>query len=174
MAGCAHPAFARADQAVAAGSAQAEVVRPLLVTRERDLAFGGLFAGNLPGRVTVTAQAQTIYEGGVAAACAVDDCTRPHPASFLVSGEPGRSYQVSVPTAVEANGHLIGAGGGVAAALRVEGLTTDTLSRPGSGGNGRLSETGQDRFTIGGTLRIPARLPAASYRARIPVIVTYG
>jgi len=53
-------------------------------------------------------------------------------------------------------------------------LMVETSSTPGTGGSGRLDEAGQDRFMVGGTLQIPARLPAAHYRASVPVIVTYG
>lgn len=165
-------AHARGDTAQALGIAKAEVVRPLLIKQERDLVFGSIFAGDVPGRVTVTPQGRIVYEGGVASACTAGACSFAQPAAFVISGEPGRSYQVAIPPSVAASGDL--AGGGGAPQIMVDGLVIETASRPGSGGNGRLSETGEDQFTIGGVLRVPARLPAASYSARIPVIVTYS
>lgn len=160
--------------AEAFGNAQAEIVRPLLVAQEEDLVFGAVFAGNAPGRVTVTASARTIYQGGVQAACVQGACSLPHPARFVVKGEPGRSYRVEVPDSVQAIGNAIGGASAPATTLTVSGLLVDTSSTPGSGGNGWLDEAGQDRFTVGGTIQIPARLPAANYRANVPVIVTYG
>jgi len=167
------PAFAAGSSAEEQGRAQAEIVRPLVVTREQDLAFGAVFAGNVPGLVTVTASARVVYQGGVEAACVQGLCSAPHPASFLVRGEPGRSYRVEVPDSVQATGVLAG-GSGPAAALTVAGLMVDTISTPGTGGSGSLDDSGQDRFTVGGTLQIPAQQPAANYRASVPVIVTYG
>lgn len=169
LATCAH---AHGVSAQALGSAQAEVVRPLLVKQESDLVFGSIFAGDIPGRVTVTPQGRIVYEGGVASACTAWACSFAQPAAFMISGEPGRSYQVAIPASVAASGNLVGGGG--APQIMVDGLVVETASRPGSGANGQLNGTGEDQFTIGGVLRIPARLAPASYSARIPVIVTYS
>lgn len=169
------PDQARADggTAGAPGVALAQVVNPLLVVREHDLVFGTVFAGQASGSVTVTPSARTFYGGGVQSACLPATCTPPHPAAFRVQGEAGRSYHVGVPDTINAAGNLLD-GGGSAAGLVVQRLTVETASRPGSGGNGVLDAVGVDRFTIGATLLVPGSLPAASYRATVPVIVTYG
>lgn len=155
------------------GSAGADVVRPLVVSRETDLVFGTVFAGQVAGRVTVGADARTTYSGGVNPACVSTACIVPSPAMFGVRGEPRRSYHVHLPGQVLAQGSRID-GGGAAVALLVDDLEVTTAGAGVSGPDGILDGAGLDRFLIGGTLHVPAQLPAAHYRATVPIIVTYS
>jgi hypothetical protein len=84
---------------------------------------------------------------------------------------------VSAPGALVASGTVSGTGSGLVASapdLAIEMLTVRTESRPDSGPAGLLDGNGQDRFSIGGTLVVPAGTGAAHYQATLPVIVTYG
>ncbi|MBU6267171.1 MAG: DUF4402 domain-containing protein [Sphingomonadales bacterium] len=167
------PAGASGLAATAAGQARAEVVAPLVVTREADLDFGAVLAGNSAGTVTVSSAGVASYGGGVDAACAGGGCAAVHAARFAVQGEGGRSYTIAVPDAVTAQGTALQVGDS-APPLTVGGLSVRSDSRPGDGAVGQLDAAGRDGFGIGGTLQVPAGVPAARYRATVPVTVTYG
>ncbi|MCY1669502.1 DUF4402 domain-containing protein [Novosphingobium sp. SL115] len=145
-----------------------------MVAREQDLAFGAVFANQSAGTVTVRNTGGVIYRGGAQQACLPDACNIPHPALFLVQGEPGRAYRVEIPEQVLATGQSAQPGGGPAVALIVDQLQCVSDSKPSASGLGQLDTQGLDRFRIGGTLHLPAGLPAADYRAVVQVIVTYG
>ena len=166
------PAHANGLSATANGEAQAEVVIPLVATREADLEFGTIFASATAGSVTVHASGQLTYFAGAQPACIQGACSSAHPARFTVVGERGRSYTISTPAAVSADGIL--ASGGAAAPLEVDAITVRSDSRPSAGNTGTLDSTGHDAFQVGGTLIVPAGLPSASYRATLPVIVAYS
>ena len=166
------PAIAGGLSASAIGTAQAEVAVPLVATREADLDFGAIFATTAPGTVILGADGTASYTGGVRPACVPGACGPVHPAAFAVAGEGGRAYIVTLPTAITATGTT--AAGRPAPPLAVAELTVRTASRPAAGPGGQLDATGHDRFEVGGTLHVPAGIPAAGYRATIPVMVTYG
>jgi hypothetical protein len=168
------PALAQTNGAQAIGSASAQIVTPLEVAREQDLAFGAVFANQSAGTVTVRNTGGAIYQGGAQPACSPDACNIAHPALFLIHGEPGRDYRVEIPAQVLATGQSTQPGGGSAIALIVDQLQCISESRPRAGGLGQLDTQGFDRFRIGGTLHLPAGLPPADYRAVVQVIVTYS
>lgn len=168
------PAHAAGLSATATGQAQAQVIDPLIVTRESDLEFGAVFAANSPGTVTVSSQGEATFAGGAQPACISGSCFAAHAARFTVRGEPGRSYVISVPSRITATGTATDGSDRAAPPLSVGAITVRSASRPSEGAAGQLDVDGHDRFEVGGTLEIPAGLPSASYRATIPVIVTYG
>lgn len=164
-------ACASAAGATAQGSAQAEVVSPLVVVSEADLAFGAVFAADRQGAVKIEAGGGISYEGGAQAACLPGACGAAHPARFRVKGEAGRAYVVSLPRLIVATGTTTDGSNRSAPPLSVVDLTIDFATQPGGG---LLDPSGQDRFEVGGTLRLPPGLPPAAYRATVPVIVTYS
>ncbi len=168
------PAHADGLSSSAGGEAAAQVVAPLIVTRESDLEFGAVFAGASPGAVSVSSRGGTTYSGGAQPACVAGACHSASAARFTVSGEAGRTYIVSVPTRITATGTLADGSGAPAAPLSVNAIEASSASRRTEGPVGQLDAQGRDRFEVGGTLEVPAGLPSASYRATIPVIVTYG
>lgn len=168
------PVHAAGLEATGNGQAQAEVVAPLIVTREADLAFGALFAGSQAGAVTVSSDGETTYLGGAQFACAPAACASAHPAGFTVQGEAGRSYVVTVPTQITAFGTATDGSGLAVVPLSVSAITVKSASRDSIGAGGQLDSTGRDRFQVGGTLEVPANLAPAQYTAVMPVIVTYG
>lgn len=169
----ASPAWAAGSSATGEGRAEAQVVSPLVVTRQSDLEFGAVFAGASAGTVTVSSRDGTSYDGGAQPACVNGACHSAHAAEFSVRGEAGRIYLITVPGEIVATGTTTD-GAGSAQPLSVSGIIVTSASRPADGATGQLDPQGHDRFDVGGTLELPANLPAASYRATIPVIVTYG
>lgn len=168
-------AAANGSSATAQGLAEATVVQPIVVTVLSNLDFGMLASSRtVGGSVTVDPASTVQYAGGAAAACfGGGACPSVHASRFAVRGEAARSYVVSAPATVIASGTLQGSA--VAApALAIEILTIRTESHPESGPTGTLDVNGQDHFSIGGTLIVPAGTNAAHYEATLPVIVTYG
>lgn len=171
----AFPAAAQADghSATANGAATAQIVAPLTVTRVSDLDFGTIFASAAPGVVTVSPEGSASYGGGVHPACAGADCASPHAAAFAVRGEPDRSYAIVVPARIVANGTSSDPGDETPPDIAVNDIALRTDSRPADGASGQLGRTGADRFTIGGTLEIPAGLRSSRYRATIAITINY-
>lgn len=168
------PALADGLTATANGRAEAQLVQPLVVTRQADLAFGAVFASQAPGTVTVGTDGSLTFSGGAQPACIGGACLSTHPASFAVSGEPGRTYTVQLPASVVATGSVTGGGTGPAPPLQVDGLNAASVNGASGGTAWQLDGLGQDQFDIGGTLHLPAGLPSADYQATISVVVAYG
>lgn len=172
IAGSPAPAWAQAgvshSGAVASGTALAQVVAPIAVTRQADLDFGRVTVSAASGGTVSLAPltGSATYGGGVAGVCG-SACTAPHPARFAVWGEPGRAYQVTLPARLTIP--RPGAGG---AAVAVDSLVAAAASSP-MPGRGILSAQGRDQFEVGGTLHLPAAAPAAQYTTQVPVIVAY-
>lgn len=158
---------AGAQGATASGSAAAQVVAPITLTREADLDFGTIAVAPLgAGSVTVAPLGgAAVYAGSAGAICG-STCAPPHPARFAVTGEGGRSYRVTVPASL-----AIAAPDG-AAGITVDSLVVSSTSQPGSAA-GVLTEGGSDTFAVGGTLRLPSQAPPGRYTAQVPVIVSY-
>ena len=173
------PAVASGSSASAQGFAQATVIQPIVVSVLSNLDFGMLTASQTAGgTVTIDPGSSAHYSGGASPACLGGGaCPGVHASHFAVRGEAARSYVVSAPGALIASGTLSGPGPGTGAAapdLAIETLTVRTQSRPGSGPAGTLDVNGQDTFSIGGTLIVPAGTSAAHYQATLPVIITYS
>lgn len=166
-------ALANPQTSSTSGQASAQVVAPLAVTRQDDLAFGAVFSSKTTGSVTVSADGTIAYSGGAKPACIGGACDDAHPGTFSVVGEPGRAYVVQVPSEVIASGSTIG-GQGTAPPLTVDGLNAASANGASGHGGWQLDQQGRDSFEVGGTLHLPADLPSARYRATIPVIVVYG
>ncbi len=150
----AHPALA----AEATGAASATVVAPLVVEPRAPLDFGIVATGARGGRVTVGSDGAVRREGDARPACE-PDCPPPQPARFRVRGEPGRRYTVSLPARLT----IAGPGGATLEVTRFE-----------AAGAMRLDSSGEDGFTVGGTLEIPADAPPARHTVTVPVTVDYG
>lgn len=154
------------NSASAAGIASATVILPIGVQSLADMEFGTItHAPGSGGTVSVTpgfAGAQ--YGGTASAACAGAACNTAHVAAFSVSGEAARSYAVTLPATISATGDQ---GQGI---LVVQTLTLRSVS---GGSNPRLDATGHDRLEVGGTITLPADLPAAHYRASFAITVNY-
>lgn len=169
LAGTASPVLARSS--TAAGVATATVIRPLTVAATADMDFGTIT--HLPGTggsVTVTpGAAGATFAGGAGAGCAGADCAAAHAAHFAVNGEPQRNYSIQLPASVTATG-TASIPGTVAPSLVVGNLTIRSTN---GGSNPRIDATGAGSFEVGGTITLPADLPAARYRASFAVMVTY-
>lgn len=168
-------AAASGTSASAQGVAAAVIVQPIVVTMITNLDFGMLTSSRTAsGAVTVDSTNSAHYSGGASPACLGGaGCPGIHASRFAVRGEAGRSYVVSAPSVVIASGTLTGSAA-AAPDLAIETLTVRTESRPESGPAGLLDVNGQDHFSIGGTLVVPAGTNAAHYQATLSVVVSYS
>jgi hypothetical protein len=169
----AHAATPGASSA-AAGVATATVISPLRVVAVAAMDFGTItHAPGTGGTVTVSpGGAGAQFSGGASGVCTGSDCADAHAARFAVSGEPQRNYAIGLPATVVATGTTPSGSG--APTLTVSGLTLSAASGNAASGTGRrLDARGFDRFEVGGTITLPADLPAARYRASFAVIVSY-
>ena len=154
------------NSASAVGTVGATVIQPIGVQSLADMEFGTItHAPGSGGTVTVTPGVAGAQFGGTAStACAGAACDTAHVAAFSISGEPARSYAVTLPSTINATGDQ---GNGT---LTVQALTLRSIN---GGANPRLDGTGHDRLEVGGTITLPADLPAAHYRASFAVTVNY-
>jgi hypothetical protein len=163
------PAMAQAGP-TATGRAQAEVVIPISAVSLRDLSFGSIVIGPAgTGTVEVGPDGgPPRYANTARAGCSgATDCL-PHRASFEVSGDPNRSYLVSLPERLFAYGVQTGA------RLPVIGIAMRSANVPSVTSGGRLDNAGRDRFFVGGVLQVPGGTRPDVFRAELPVIVTYN
>lgn len=167
---------ASAQSASAQGQSQAVIITPIIAVALNDLDFGSLTSSHTAsGSVTVDPDGGGVsYAGGATPACAGGGgCAGMAPARFLVSGEAGRSYTVSAPSAITATGTLMG--GGTAPNLAIDDLRVHLASHAGSVTSiGQLDDNGEDRIAIGGRLNVPAGTSPAHYRATLTIMVTYS
>lgn len=152
------------------GVAQAEVVKPLRAIPLADLSFGSIAASSdVAGSVSVAPDGGAVsYFNTRKAACSGQtDCT-PHRASFEVSGEASRTYRVSLPRSIMASGAKTGA------RLVVDDLEVRSFNHPAASNGGRLDTAGRDVFFVGGKVTIPARTVTDTFRAQLPITVSYN
>lgn len=161
-------AFAE-NGATASGRAAAEVVVPIRAVPLSDLSFGSIVVGGAgQGAVEVAPDGSPPrYTNTARSLCSGETDCSPRRAVFAVSGEPHRSYRVSLARQIMAYGVRTGIG------LPVVSLDVRSANVPSTMGEGRLDNAGRDSFFVGGTLQVPAGTRPDVFRAELPVIVTY-
>jgi hypothetical protein len=143
-----------ANAATADAGAGAKIIAPLEITRTADLYFGTIAPSTTAGD-TVSVAADGSRQCGPALTCLTSDHTA---AAFAVTGEADAFYTISLPSEIS----IVNANG---TAMRVAAFT-------GSKASGQLL-SGQDSFTVGGTLDVAARQEAGQYRGTFTVAVEY-
>ena len=145
---------ATGDTSTDSGQANAAVLSPITLVHATggQLQFGTIFAGtggtivvDPSGAGTATAGAE-LMPGTVTGSDA-----------FQVHGEPGVSYAITT-------------GGGTV----TSGADTMTFTTTPSAATATLSTTGDDSFTVGGVVTVPATTNPGSYAGSYPVTVDYN
>ena len=167
------PARAAGLPATASGQANATVAAPIAVKQVEDLDFGVVASNPSRGGTVVLAPGadRARYTGSARDGCAAASCPAAHSARFAVNGEVNRGYTVWTPASLAVAG--IAPDGGPVRDLVVSGIAVRTDSRPDGEPQGRLGPDGNDSFTVGGTLEVPAGLAPVRYRVVIPVMLNY-
>jgi len=149
--------FAAATSAQAQSAdagAGAKIVAPLEISNVTDLYFGTIAPStSIADTVTVSADGSRLC--GPALTCLTADHTA---AAFAVTGEADAFYTISLPTEIQ----IVNDNG---TAMRVANFA-------GSKAGGQLL-SGEDAFTIGGTLNVGVRQEAGRYAGSFTVAVEY-
>lgn len=149
-------AFAQAGPSDSASApASAVIVAPISVTNtnESSLSFGQIAADAAPGTVSVDA-------GGNLSSSTpnlVIDGSTGSAATFAVEGAPNLAYSTDIPTPIS----LTGPG------------TAMSASVSKSGGATNLDASGDDSFSVVGTLTVGADQAAGAYSGTVNVTVQY-
>lgn len=160
-----------AQPSSSSGHAQAEIVTPITVQPLSDLSFGRIAVSPVSdGSVSIDpASGQTIFAGSARRACGASSSCGQGAATFRVTGEAGRSYTILVPGYVVATAQEPGM-----PQLTVEDLSVISRNDSAARSGGLLDTLGADQISLGGTLRIPAGTPPATFRAQVSLVVTYS
>jgi hypothetical protein len=144
------------DQATATATARAEVLQQISAVNTAELDFGTISRGSIPGQVTIAADGSgRSVSGGVSGAGG-----NPHPATFLASGTPNRTYTIS-----HDSGATLTNGSGDT--LSISSLLID-------GPNTRQFDTnGESVIGVGGTLAVAGNQPEGSYSGSFSLTVDY-
>ncbi|MEO0466736.1 MAG: DUF4402 domain-containing protein [Pseudomonadota bacterium] len=135
-------------------NAGADIIAPLQITNATALYFGTIAPSLTEGGSVVVSPA-----GGKTCATALTCLTDDHTAAaFDVTGEADASYTISLPTSVQISN---GAGAN---------MTIDSFA--GSKTSGTLV-SGQDNFTVGGSLAVSANQATGEYTGTFAVTVEY-
>lgn len=123
-----------------------------VIEKGRDLSFGLVAGGDTAGTATVTPTGATSCSGGVR--CLGDAS----PALFYLTGPKDEMVGIAVSPALLRNGR------GVSLSAALTPSDAVLVLRPGKRKNS---------FTVGGTLSLPARVPAGNYVGSYSLIVEY-
>lgn len=156
-------ANAQANTATDDATSHAELITPMSLakatgaTNGGNLEFGKIAIGSGAGTVQLTAAAApTVTPGG--AATLVAGTTR-SAAAFLVGGQEGRAYSVTLPTSTNV----------------VNGSDNLTITSWTSNASLVIEATNElNTFYVAGTLNIPADSPVGQYNGTFDVTVTYN
>jgi hypothetical protein len=147
-------AGAPALAAEAEGEAGAYIVAPLEIERLNDLYFGAIAASSTQSdKVTVSPDGNR--KCGPALTCLTADHTA---AEFGVTGESSAFYTIDLPNEITI--------------ASPTGATMRVMEVTGSKANGQLL-SGQDSFTVGGTLEVAAQQEPGLYTGAFTVAVEY-
>jgi hypothetical protein len=159
----ASPALAQAS-ASRSGSASITVIRPLSVSVDKVLNFGRLQPQQNGANVSATIAATlpavrtsdrvSLLSGGTET-----------PGRFLIRGEPGRTYRISLPASVASSpGNYV-----------VNSFTAWTASNGNAGAtiSGQFNSSGNDTVQIGATIRFTQGAKQDVFTAAIPINIAY-
>ncbi len=154
----------------AEGTGRAQIVQPLSVQSQTDLDFGQIaVAHDQDGSVTIDPETlMATHTGSARNLCSGQSGCATAPAVFVVSGEPERSFRMSLPSTIEAVSSL-----SPTARLPVDTLVAHSANAGRKGPRGVLGSDGRDTITVGGTLRVPAASSPGRYVAQMRLVVTY-
>lgn len=160
-------------QASAQGSATANAViaKPITISSTANLDFGTIVP-NSTGNGTITVTVDTASTtpptlGGVVDGAWIGGTISA--AAFAVTGRPNATYAITVPAA----------GVTITGTTATNTMTVDTFTESTSGAGGTLlvgatPGLGQDSFTVGATLNVPAAQAADTYSGTFNVTVAYN
>jgi len=154
--------FMLSGQAMAAdatASASATIVTPIAISKTTDMSFGGVLATAGAGTVVLATNNDRTAVG-----VTLVDAATGTAAEFLVQGQPGYTYAITLPASTS----LTGTG----AAMTVDEFT----SNPGTTGTLAASgdNAGKQDLLVGATLNVGETQAAGTYTGTFSVTVAYN
>ena len=144
------------DQATATATARAEVLQQISAVNTAELDFGTISRGSIAGQVTIAADGSgRSVSGGVSGAGG-----DPHPAQFLASGSPNRTYTIthdSGATLTNGSGDTLSI-----TTLLIDGPTTR-----------QFGSNGESTIGVGGILSVAGNQAEGSYSGSFSLTVDY-
>lgn len=144
------------DQATATATARAEVLQQISAVNTAELDFGTISRGSIAGQVTIAADGSgRSVSGGVSGAGG-----DPHPAQFLASGSPNRTYTIthdSSATLTNGSGDTLSI-----TTLLIDGPTTR-----------QFGSNGESTIGVGGILSVAGNQAEGSYSGSFSLTVDY-
>lgn len=144
------------DQATATATARAEVLQQISAVNTAELDFGTISRGSVAGQVTIAPDGSgRSISGGVSGAGG-----DPHPAQFLASGSPNRTYTISHDsgaTLTNVSGDTL-----TISALIIDGPTTR-----------QFDTSGESVIGVGGVLAVAGNQAEGSYSGSFSLTVEY-
>lgn len=162
MTGLAGKAFAQATENTAAG---AVIITPITISETSALHFGvmAVLAGT-PGTCVLSTQGVRTATGGVNLSAQAPAAAN---AAYDVTGAVSTTYAITLPATITVND-------GATHTMTIGTLLARTASAGSDGLTGTLDGSGNDSFTVGGTLSVPAAQTAGVYSGTFDVTIAYN
>lgn len=165
---------AASAQTSATGTAngKAVIAKPITITKTADLDFGEIVPNSATDGQTLEV---TVTTGGARSVTAgLGDGNiwggTVSAAAFTVKGRPNQAYGITLPASAAL---ACQTGGCTATDLTVDTFTESTGAGGGTLVVGGTPGLGEDSFTVGATLHVPAAQPDDTYQGTFDVIVAY-
>lgn len=136
-------------QVTASATASATIVSPIAIARTAHMNFGNVAVSAAAGTVVLAPGGGRSVSGGVTLPAVTGTVTA---ASFTVSGTPGYTYSIIIPT----TDYIISSGG---FNMTVNSFT----STPTVAGGGTLDVTGNQTLNVGATLNVTGSQAPGTY-----------
>jgi hypothetical protein len=159
---------ARAQPVSSSGLAAVRIVVPLSVEMEVGLDFGALAGSATPGAVVVPALGAASATGGARLLGRRD---ARHAARFAVQGEPGRDYQITLPSSALVSDTT--SSGPPRPALTASNFQAFSSNQGRTDGTGQLDQLGEDGILLGGQLDVPAHTRPGQYTLQVQFTIEY-
>lgn len=161
-------ASAQTSSEVSATTAGAKLIQPMTLTQTSPLHFGtiNLLTG-LGGTVLMDSDSNSrTFSSGVASGIVAPAPTN---AAYTVAGTKNVTYALTLPATIVVAETLIPAN-----TMTISALTARFNGAPADAVTSKLSATGTDSFTVGGTLTVAASQNAGVYAGTFKVSVDYN
>src|SRR5438105_8930891 len=137
-------AFGQGNTATATAVASATIITPISISKMTDLNFDSVIGGSSSGQVVLDTAGTRTANGGAT----LGSGSFVTVASFAVSGQPGATYAITLPTGGITTYNSVG-----------NDMTVDTFVSDPSG-MGSLDGMGNQTIAVGATLEVAANQPA--------------
>ncbi len=150
-------------QASATASATATIITPIAISKSVDMNFGNIAVSGSTSGTVILSTSGTRTTGGSGGVTLPATTGTVAAAEFAVSGEPGYTYAITLPTSAtltDGSSHTMSVG--------------SFTSNPSS--TGTLSSGGTQTLYVGATLSVAAAQAAGTYTnsTAVPVTVNYN